>query len=80
MTPGATSRWFEDWTIGERLATHGRTVTEADVVNFAGLTGDINPLHLDAVYAASTAIEPVVGHPLPSRYVRARAATSTAAG
>ena len=35
---------------------------------------------LDAVYAASTAIEPVVGHALPSRYVRARAATATAAG
>jgi len=34
---------------------------------------------LDAVYAASTAIEPVVGHALPSRYVRARAATATAA-
>jgi len=33
---------------------------------------------LDAVYAASTAIEPVVGHALPSRYVRARAATATA--
>jgi hydroxymethylglutaryl-CoA lyase len=32
---------------------------------------------LDAVYAASTAIEPVVGHALPSRYVRARAATAT---
>jgi acyl dehydratase len=53
MTGGA-SRFLEDWTVGERLTTHGRTVTEADVVNFAGLTGDINPLHLDAVYAAGT--------------------------
>ena len=35
---------------------------------------------LDAVYAASTQIEPVVGHALPSRYVRARAATTTPAG
>jgi hydroxymethylglutaryl-CoA lyase len=34
---------------------------------------------LDAIYAASTAIEPVVGHALPSRYVRARAATTTPA-
>ena len=32
-------------------------------------------MSLDAVYAASAAIEPVVGHALPSRYVRARAAT-----
>jgi hydroxymethylglutaryl-CoA lyase len=36
-------------------------------------------ISIDAVYAASTAIEPVVGHPLPSRYVRARAATSSTA-
>ncbi|WP_431285078.1 MaoC/PaaZ C-terminal domain-containing protein [Humitalea sp. 24SJ18S-53] len=48
------SRFFEDWRLEETLATHGRTVTEADVANFAGLTGDINPLHMDAVYAAST--------------------------
>lgn len=54
MTPGSASKWFEDWTLGERLSTHGRTVTEADIVNFAGITGDINPLHLDAVYAAGT--------------------------
>jgi acyl dehydratase len=54
VTPGDATRWFEDWTLDERLVTHGRTVTEADVVNFAGLTGDINPLHLDAVYAANT--------------------------
>jgi 3-hydroxybutyryl-CoA dehydratase len=51
---GVAPRWFEDWAVGETLSTHGRTVTEADVVNFAGLTGDINPLHLDAVYAAGT--------------------------
>ena len=36
-------------------------------------------ISIDAVYAASAAIEPVVGHPLPSRYVRARAATSSTA-
>jgi acyl dehydratase len=54
VTPGGASKFFEDWTLGERLSTHGRTVTEADVVNFAGLTGDINPIHLDAVYAAGT--------------------------
>jgi acyl dehydratase len=54
VTPGGATRWFEDWTLDERLATHGRTVTEAGVVNSAGLTGDINPLYLDAVYAAGT--------------------------
>ena len=49
-----TTKYFEDFKVGEVLETHGRTVTEADVVNFAGLTGDIGPLHMDAVYAGST--------------------------
>lgn len=33
-------------------ATRSRTITEADLVLFAGLSGDINPVHMDAVYAA----------------------------
>ena len=49
-----TTKYFEDFKIGEVLETHGRTVTETDVVNFAGLTGDINPIHMDEVYARST--------------------------
>lgn len=48
------SKYFDDFQLGDELETHGRTVTEADVVNFAGVTGDINPLHLDEVYARST--------------------------
>lgn len=48
------SKYFDDFQLGELLETHGRTVTEADVVNFAGLTGDINPIHMDEVYARST--------------------------
>ncbi len=48
------SRWFEDWALGDTLRSHGRTVTEADMVGFAGLTGDINPLHMDAEYAKTT--------------------------
>ena len=46
--------WFEDYQVGEKLISPGRTVTEADVVNFAGLTGDWHPLHTDAEYARST--------------------------
>jgi len=48
------SRWLEDWRLGETLRSHSRTVTEADMVGFAGLTGDINPLHLDSEYAKTT--------------------------
>jgi len=40
-------RYLEDYEIGERLASAGRTITEADIVNFAGLSGDFNQLHID---------------------------------
>lgn len=54
--------YFEEFTEGETLVTRGRTITEADLVNFAGLTGDYNPLHTDAVYAATTMMEKRVAH------------------
>jgi 3-hydroxybutyryl-CoA dehydratase len=41
-----------DLEIGETFMSAGVTVTEAHVVNFAGLTGDMNPLHMDARWAA----------------------------
>lgn len=42
--------FYEDYTIGAHMVTRGRTITEADIVNFAGLTGDYNPMHTDAEY------------------------------
>lgn len=40
--------YFEDCTVGERAVSPARTVTEADIVAFAALTGDWNPVHCDA--------------------------------
>ncbi len=45
---------FEDLEVGDSFTTSGRTVTEADVVNFAGLSADYNALHVDAEFAAGT--------------------------
>lgn len=42
-----------DLRVGEGGITMGRTLTETDIVNFAGLTGDYNPLYVDAHYAKS---------------------------
>jgi acyl dehydratase len=42
---------FDELVEGAAFATRGRTVTEADVVGFAALTGDWHPLHTDAVWA-----------------------------
>ena len=46
--------FFETPEIGDKFVTAGRTVTEADVVAFAGLSGDFNSLHTDAEYAQGT--------------------------
>jgi len=43
--------YLEDLEPGQHWTSVGRTVTETDVVNFAGLSGDFNPIHLDAVAA-----------------------------
>ncbi len=44
-------RYFEDMNIGDKSISQGRTITEADIVNFAGLSGDYNSLHIDAEFA-----------------------------
>jgi len=44
-------QYYEDFQIGNRTVTRGRTITEADIVNFAGFSGDWYPLHTDAEYA-----------------------------
>lgn len=43
--------YLEDFEIGREYVSPARTVTEADVVNFAGLSGDFNPLHVDEEFA-----------------------------
>jgi len=45
---------YDDLSPGDRFVTAGRTVTDADIVNFAGLSGDYNQLHTDAEFAAKT--------------------------
>jgi len=44
--------YYEEFAIDQVLTAPARTVTEADIVAFAGLSGDYNQLHTDAVYAA----------------------------
>jgi acyl dehydratase len=45
-------KYFEDFEEGMELSSLGRTMTEADIVNFSGFSGDFNPLHMDAEYAS----------------------------
>ena len=54
--------WFEEFTEGLSIESRGRTITEADLVNFAGVSGDYNPMHTDAEFAAKTPYGQRVAH------------------
>jgi acyl dehydratase len=56
--------YFEEFEVGQRITSPGRTITEADVVTFAGLSGDSNTIHTDAEYAKVTAFGQRVAHGL----------------
>lgn len=47
-------RVFSEFHVGQRFITPGRTITDADITTFAGLTGDYNPVHTDETFAAAT--------------------------
>jgi acyl dehydratase len=56
--------YFEDLPLGKTFVTSGRTITEADVVAFAGLSGDFNSLHVDETFAVSTPFGGRIAHGL----------------
>jgi acyl dehydratase len=56
--------YFEEIEIGKSLVTTGRTITEGDIVTFAGLSGDFNQLHVDAVYSEAGEFGQRVAHGL----------------
>ena len=56
--------YWEDLKPGDRFDSPTRTITEADVANFACLSGDLNRLHVDAEYAAGSAFGQRIAHGL----------------
>lgn len=56
--------YFEDVPLDQTFTTTGRTVTEADVLDYASLSGDFNSLHMDAHYAATTPFGSRIAHGL----------------
>ena len=56
--------YFENFQVDDTFISAGRTITEADIVNFAGLSGDFTPLHTDSEYARQGSFGQRVAHGL----------------
>ena len=58
------SLFYEDFTVGTEHVTRGRTITETDVVNFAGISGDFNEIHTNEVWAQQNPFGRRIAHGL----------------
>lgn len=56
--------YFEAFAVGQTFVTSARTITETDIVNFAGMSGDYNQIHTDAHFAAQEGFGQRVAHGL----------------
>jgi len=57
-------RYFEEFNVGDEYETVSRTMIEADVTNFAGVSADFNQLHTDTQFAGKTAFGQRIAHGL----------------
>jgi len=61
-SPELRGLYFEEFEVGQQTISAARTVTEADIVNFAGISGDYNAIHTDAEFSKSTPFGKRVAH------------------
>lgn len=57
-------RYFEEFAVGQSYTSVGRTITEHDVLTFAGLSGDYNQIHTDSEFAKTTPYGQRIAHGL----------------
>jgi 3-hydroxybutyryl-CoA dehydratase len=57
-------KYFEEFEVGMTFDSPGRTITESDIVSFAGLSGDYTQIHTNAEYSKSTVVGERVAHGL----------------
>ena len=62
LPAGQRGMYFEEFEPGQRVVSAARTVTEADIVTFAGLSGDYNFIHTDAEASQATPFGQRVAH------------------
>ncbi len=56
--------YFEEFSVGQRVVTVGRTISEDAIFSFAGLTGEYNQIHTDAAFAGKTQFGQRIAHGL----------------
>ena len=59
-----TGLYYEEFQVGQRITTVGRTIAESDIMTFAGLSGDYNQLHTDAEYGRQSNFGQRIAHGL----------------
>ncbi|HTY78112.1 MAG TPA: MaoC/PaaZ C-terminal domain-containing protein [Candidatus Bathyarchaeia archaeon] len=74
--PSESQLYFDDFTLGERFRSPGRTLGEAHFLLFAGLTGDNHPIHYDEDYARQSRFGARVAHGLLVMAMSALGATA----
>jgi acyl dehydratase len=57
-------KYFEEFEVGMTITSPGRTITESDIVSFAGLSGDYTQIHTDAEFSKSSPLGRRVAHGL----------------
>ena len=56
--------YFEEFEVGQKFCSSARTITESDIVTFAGLSGDYNQIHTDIEFSKNTPIGRRIAHGL----------------
>ncbi|MFH1092130.1 MAG: MaoC/PaaZ C-terminal domain-containing protein, partial [Pseudomonadota bacterium] len=64
MRAQLNGKYFEEFNIGDTYVTPSRTVTEADIVHFAGISGDFNQIHTDDEFAKKLPFKGRIAHGL----------------
>jgi acyl dehydratase len=62
MSINPNVRYFDDFTLGETFETGGVTIDQCDITQFAGLSGDHNPLHTNQQFAETTQFDGRIAH------------------
>jgi acyl dehydratase len=62
--PSSRGLYYEEFDLGQSFESAARTITETDIVNFAGVSGDFTSIHTDAVYSEASFFGQRVAHGL----------------